>query len=181
MKTIKDQFLLDPEVTYLNHGSYGACPGPIFENYQSWQRALETEPVQFITKVVPEALFTSKKALAEYIGCDADDFFFIQNPTTAVNQIVKSLNFQPGDEILTTNLEYGAIDKTFEFYSKKSGFLYRKQKISLPLISREQFIEQFWKGYNGKTKAISIGHCTSATALCNTQQIWPRNSSRPGM
>jgi isopenicillin-N epimerase len=165
MKTIKDQFLLDPEVTYLNHGSYGACPGPIFENYQSWQRALETEPVQFITKVMPEALFTSKKALAEYIGCDADDFFFIQNPTTAVNQIVKSLNFQPGDEILTTNLEYGAIDKTFEFYSKKSGFLYRKQKISLPLISREQFIEQFWKGYNGKTKAISIGHCTSATAL----------------
>lgn len=165
MKTIKDQFLLNAEVAYLNHGSFGACPRPIFENYQYWQRMLESEPVQFITKVMPEALLTAKEALATYIGCDPGDFFFTQNPTTAVNQIVKSLNFKAGDEILTTNLEYGAIDKTFEFYSKKSGFLYRKQQISLPLISKEQFIEEFWKGYNEKTKAISIGHCTSSTAL----------------
>jgi len=165
MNTIKDQFLLDPQITYLNHGSFGACAKPIFENYQYWQRVLENEPVQFISKTAPESLLTSKKALAEYIGCDADDFFFIPNPTMAVNQVVKSLNFQPGDEVLSTNLEYGAIDKTFEFYSKKNGFTYRKQNISLPLISKEQFIEEFWKGYNEKTKAISIGQCTSATAL----------------
>ena len=165
MNSIKDQFLLDPTVTYLNHGSYGACPRPIFENYQYWQRALESEPVQFITESSPEALLTSKQALAKYIGCHPDDFFFTQNPTMAVNQVVKSLHFGPGDEVLTTNLEYGAIDKTFEFYSKKFGFTYRKQNISLPLISKEKFIEEFWKGYNPNTKAISLGHCTSATAL----------------
>lgn len=165
MDNIKDQFLLDPTITYLNHGSYGACPRPVFENYQYWQKALESEPVQFITKISPEALLTSKKALAKYIGCHHEDFFFTQNPTMAVNQVVKSLNFRPGDEVLTTNLEYGAIDKTFDFYSKKYGFTYRKQNISLPLVSKEKFIEEFWKGYNGKTKAISLGHCTSATAL----------------
>ncbi len=165
MNTIKDQFLLDRQITYLNHGSFGACAKPIFENYQHWQRVLENEPVQFILKTAPEALLTSKKALAEYIGCDDEDFFFIPNPTMGVNQVVKSLNFQPGDEVLSTNLEYGAIDKTFEFYSKKNGFTYRKQNISLPLISKEQFIEEFWKGYNEKTKAVSIGQCTSATAL----------------
>jgi isopenicillin-N epimerase len=110
-------------------------------------------------------LLTSKQALAEYIGCLPDDFFFTQNPTMAINQVVKSLNFQPGDEVLTTNLEYGAIDKTFDFYSKKHGFSYRKQNISLPLVSKEKFIEEFWKGYNHNTKAISLGHCTSATAL----------------
>jgi isopenicillin-N epimerase len=165
MDSIKNQFLLDPSITYLNHGSFGACPRPVFENYQYWQRALEFEPVQFITKISPEALLTSKKALAKYIGCNHEDFFFTQNPTMAVNQVVKSLNFQPGDEVLTTNLEYGAIDKTFEFYSKKNGFTYRKQNISLPLVSKEKFIEEFWKGYNDKTKAISLGHCTSATAL----------------
>ncbi|MEO7835469.1 MAG: aminotransferase class V-fold PLP-dependent enzyme, partial [Ginsengibacter sp.] len=156
MNSIKDQFLLAPAVTYLNHGSFGACPRPVFENYQYWQRALETEPVQFISKISPEALLSSKQALAKYIGCDSDDFFFTQNPTMAVNQVVKSLNFQPGDEVLTTNLEYGAIGKTFNFYSKKYGFTYRKQNISLPLISKEKFIEEFWKGYNQNTKAISL-------------------------
>lgn len=165
MNSIKDQFLLDPEIRYLNHGSFGACPKPILENYQFWQNALEREPVQFITKTAPEALSVSKQALAKYIGCDTEDFFFIPNPTMAVNQVVKSLNFQRGDEVLSTNLEYGAIDKTFEFYSKKNGFTYRKQNISLPLVSKEKFIEEFWKGYNEKTKAISIGQCTSATAL----------------
>lgn len=165
MNSIKDQFLLDPEIRYLNHGSFGACPKPILENYQFWQNALEREPVQFITKTAPEALSVSKQALAKYIGCDTEDFFFIPNPTMAVNQVVKSLNFQPGDKVLSTNLEYGAIDKTFEFYSKKNGFTYRKQNISLPLVSKEKFIEEFWKGYNEKTKAISIGQCTSATAL----------------
>ncbi|MGN6530364.1 MAG: aminotransferase class V-fold PLP-dependent enzyme [Ginsengibacter sp.] len=165
MNSIKDQFLLEPSVTYLNHGSFGACPRPVFENYQYWQRAMESEPVQFISKISPEALLTSKQALAKYIGCNHEDFFFTQNPTMAVNQVVKSLNFQRGDEVLTTNLEYGAIDKTFDFYSKRFGFTYRKQNITLPLISKEKFIEEFWKGYNEKTKAISLGHCTSATGL----------------
>ena len=165
MKSIKDQFLLDPEIRYLNHGSFGACPKPILENCQLWQNALEREPVQFITKTAPKALSVSKQVLAKYIGCNAEDFFFISNPTMGINQVVKSLSFQSGDEVLTTNLEYGAIDKTFEFYSKKNGFTYRKQNISLPLISKELFLQQFWEGYNENTKAISIGQCTSATAL----------------
>ena len=165
MNNIKDQFLLDPDVRFFNHGSYGACPKPIFDDYQRWQRALEFEPVQFITKKREEALLVSKKILAQYVGCDHEDFFFVQNPTTAVNQIVKSLGFKEGDEVLSTNLEYGAMDKTFSFYSKKSGFVYRRQHISLPLLSKEQFIDDFWKGYNEKTKAIFLCHCTSATAL----------------
>lgn len=162
---MKEQFLLDPDITYLNHGSFGACPKPIFENYQHWQRALEFEPVQFITKKSYEALFVSKQLLAQYIGCSAEDFFFIPNPTMAINQVVKSLNFKQGDEVLTTNHEYGAMDKTFNFYSKKYGFVNRRQNISLPLISKEKFIDEFWKGYNERTKAIFISHCTSTTAL----------------
>jgi len=165
VNNIKEQFLLNPEVTFLNHGSFGACPKPVFEDYQRWQRALEFEPVQFITKKREEALLVSKKVLAKYIGCDHGDFFYIQNPTTAVNQIVKSLDLNPGDEVLTTDHEYGAMDKTFNFYSKKKGFVYRRQNISLPLSSKEQFIEEFWKGYNHKTKVVFIGQCTSTTAL----------------
>jgi isopenicillin-N epimerase len=165
MSSIRDQFLLDPDITYLNHGSFGACPKPIFEDYQYWERVLEFEPVQFIVKKREEHLLNAKKILANYIGCDDQDFFFIQNPTTAINQVVKSLELGPGDEVLTTDHEYGAMDKTFDFYSRKMGFHYRRQEISLPLLSKEQFVEEFWKGYNERTKAIFISHCTSTTAL----------------
>jgi isopenicillin-N epimerase len=165
MQNIRDQFLLNPQLTYLNHGSFGACPKPIFDNYQYWQRELEASPVQFITKNRNEFLETSKKMLADYIGCNYQDFYFVQNPTTAVNQIIQSLHLQKGDEVLTTDQEYGAIDKTFEYYANKIGFSYRKQNISLPLLTKEQFIEDFFKGYNDKTKVIFISHCTTATAL----------------
>ncbi|MGN6354665.1 MAG: aminotransferase class V-fold PLP-dependent enzyme [Parafilimonas sp.] len=165
MHNIREQFLLNPAITFLNHGSFGACPKPVFENYQQWQRDLEAEPIQFLTKKYYDALAVSKQMLAAYINCEAQDFFFLQNPTTAINQVVKSLGLKQGDEVLTTNHEYGAMDKTFDFYSKKYGFVNRRQNISLPLLSKEQFIEEFWKGYNERTRAIFISHCTSTTAL----------------
>ncbi len=72
MENIKEQFYLNPEVTFLNHGSFGACPKPVLENYQSWQRALEAEPIQFLTKRYYESLPDSKKLFAKYIVCDHD-------------------------------------------------------------------------------------------------------------
>src|SRR5579862_7579706 len=165
MNDIKNEFLLDPDVVFLNHGSYGSCPRPVFEDYQRWQRALEFEPIHFISKKREEALLISKTALADFLHCDRNDFFMIQNPTTAVNQVIRSLDLKPGDEVLSTDHEYGAMDKTFEFYSRKKGFVFRRQPISLPLLTREQFLDDFWQGCNKRTRVIFLGHCTSATAL----------------
>ncbi len=162
---MKSQFLLDPEVIYFNHGAFGACPKPIFEDYQKWQLELERQPTQFITKKLPDYLRESKAALAAYIHCDSDDFFFVQNPTFAVNIIMRSLKLNPGDEILTTNHEYGAMDRTWNFYAKNTGVKYVRQEISLPIVSKEQIIEEFWKGYTINTKVIFINQISSATAL----------------
>lgn len=162
---MKSQFLLDPKITYLNHGSFGACPKPIFDNYQQWQRELETEPVQFITKNAFRYLKESKQALASFVGCKAQDFFFTPNPTFAINVIMRSLDLKPGDEILATDHEYGAMDRTWNFYSKKTGAKYVRANISLPIVSKEQTIEEFWSNYSPKTKIIFINHMSSATAL----------------
>lgn len=162
---MKSKFLLNPEITYLNHGSFGACPKPIFENYQYFQLELEKEPVQFITKKSVEYLKQSKKALAEYIGCAAEDFFFTPNPTIAINTIMRSLDLQPGDEILATNHEYGAMDKTWNFFCKETGANYIRQNISIPIVSKEQILEEFWSGYTSKTKVIFINQISSCTAL----------------
>ena len=162
---MKSQFLLDKTITFLNHGSFGACPKPIFEEYQRLQLELEKEPVNFIQKKLPIYLKEAKKPLAKFIGCDAEDFFFTSNPTFAVNTIMRSLNLQPDDEILTTNHEYGAMDRTWSFYCKRSGVKYKRQEISLPIVSKEQLIEEFWKGYTSKTKVVFLNQISSATAL----------------
>lgn len=159
------QFLLNPDITFLNFGSFGACPKVVFEDYQRWQLLLESEPVQYIAFDGPQRLKTAREALAKYINCSADDVVFVTNPSYAINIIAKSLQLNAGDEVLSTNLEYGALDRTWNFYCKKANAVYVRQPITLPLVSKEQFIVDFFKGLTSKTKAIFIGQITSATGL----------------
>lgn len=165
MENLRSQFLLNPDITFLNFGSFGACPKPVFKNYQDWQLELEQEPVQFITVNGLQYLKNSREALGNYIGCHADDLVFVTNPSYAVNIIAKSLKLEAGDEILSTNVEYGACDKTWNYYCKKAGAKYVRQHINLPITTKEKFIEDFFKGLTPKTKAIFISHITSTTGL----------------
>lgn len=162
---MKSHFLLDPTITFLNHGSFGACPKPIFQEYQRFQLEFENAPVHFFLKKQREHLQIAKECLAEYIGCSALDFFFTPNPTFAINTIMRSLDLKEGDEILSTNHEYGAMDRTWNFYCKKSGAKYIRQNISLPIVSKEQILAEFWSGYSEKTKIVFLDHISSATAL----------------
>ncbi len=162
---MKDLFLLNPEITYLNHGSFGACPREVFSEYQRFQLMLEADSVQFMTKTGVQLLDESKKALANYINCPKEDLVYVTNPSWAMNVVIKSLDLKEGDEILATDQEYGAVDKAFNYYCKKTGAKYIRQKINLPLLSKEQFIEDFWKGLSTKTKVVCLSQITSSTAL----------------
>jgi len=162
---LRSLFQLDPAITYLNFGSFGACPQEIFDTYLDYERELERSPVKFITSTGPEYLQQSRHALGEYIGCKADDLVFVPNPTFAINIIARGLRLKQGDEILSTNLEYGAMDRTWNFYGKESGFKLVQQPVNLPIITKEKFVEDFFKGYNTNTRAIFISHITSSTAL----------------
>lgn len=162
---LKSQFLLNPAITFLNFGSFGACPKPIFETYQNLQLQLEQEPVQFIAFRAPSELLKARTALAGYVHCDADDLVYVSNPSYAVNIIAKSFQLNPGDEVLSTNIEYGACDRIWSYYCEKAGAKYVRQHIQLPLTSKEQFIEDFFAGVTPRTKAVFISHITSSTAL----------------
>jgi isopenicillin-N epimerase len=161
----RDQFLLRKDITFLNFGSFGACPETIFNNYLAWQRLLEEEPVQFIAFNGAAYMKKSRESLATYVGCDADEIVYTPNPTYAINIIAKSLGFSEGDEVLSTDLEYGAMDRTWNFYCGKSGAKFIRQPIRFPIESKQDFIDQFWKGYSERTKVVFISHITSATAL----------------
>ena len=162
---IKPLFLLNPEIVFLNFGSFGACPRPIFEDYQKWQLELESEPVQFIINKGLVYLKNARESLSRYINCLPDELVFVVNPTYAVNTVAKSLDLQAGDEVLTTNLEYGASDRAWDFVCSEKGATYIQQPITLPLVSKEKFLEEFSEGITAKTKLIFISQITSATGL----------------
>ena len=162
---MKDLFLLDPDIIYLNHGSFGACPAPVFATYQRWQLELEREPVEFLGRRAGELMADARHALAEYLGCGPNDVVYFPNPTTAINMVAHSLVLKPGDEILATDHEYGAMNRTWRFVCGKTGARYIEQPISVPCDSPDQVLEQFWSGATEHTRVIFISHITSPTAL----------------
>ena len=162
---MKKHFLLDPNITFLNHGSFGACPKVVFNNYQYWQRELEIQPVKFFTKVLYKKLEYSRKKLSNFIGCDHDELIFFQNPTTAVSNIIANLDLQSGDEVLMSSHEYGALVRSWSEWGIKKNIKIVQQEVELPLTAENKFIENIWRGITPKTKVIFLSHITSATGL----------------
>jgi isopenicillin-N epimerase len=165
MNNIKSQFLIDPNITFLNFGSFGGSPKVVYDNYQKWQRELEFNPVQFITVNGIKYLQETREALGNFIGCHPDDVVMVTNPSYAVNIVAKNFKLQAGDEVLATSLGYGACDRTWKYYCNKAGAKYVQQKINLPIASKESFLQDFFVGINEKTKLIFVDHITSATGL----------------
>jgi isopenicillin-N epimerase len=165
MPGLKEYFLLDPAVVFLNHGSYGATPKRVLEAYQNWQVRLERQPVLFLSRELPELMRESRMVLGEYLNADGDDLVYIPNATHGVNIVARSLELKPGDEVLTTDHEYGACDYAWEFNCGKTGASYIRQPIHLPLPTEEEIVEGFWQRVTPRTKVIFLSHITSSTAL----------------
>ena len=165
LAALREQFLVRRDITFLNHGSFGACPRPVFEVYQSWQRELESQPVEFISRRMHGLMGEARAALGSFLGTAADNLIFAPNVTWAINAVVRSLFLQPGDEVLATNLEYGAVDRTWRYYCAQRGAHYINQPITLPVTTPEAFVEELWAGVTERTRVITISHITSGTAL----------------
>ncbi len=165
MRSLRRQFLLDPAVTFLNHGSFGATPRPVFKAYQRWQRELERAPVEFLARRAPGLLAKARAVLGAFLGTTRDEVVFMTNATVAVNTVARSLKLGKGDEVLASAHEYGACDRIWQFLAEKHGFQYVRQWVDLPLTTAETFVEEFWQGVSERTKVIFISHVTSPTAL----------------
>ena len=143
-------FLLDRSITFLNHGSYGACPAPVFEAYQRWQRELERNPVRFLGRRFDELVGEARAALAKFVGAQAEDVVFVPNATSGLNAVIRSLRLGPGDEVLTTRHEYGAVQRTWEFV-----------EATLAYAEPDELAEAI----GPRTRVVSLSHITSPTAL----------------
>ena len=162
---LKNQFMLDPEIIFLNHGSFGACAKPVYENLIKWQQKLEKEPVKFFEDTIWDALQTSRKALGDYIGCSHDDLVYFPNPTTAINAVARSLKLKPDDEVLSTNHIYGALDRSWKYICKEKNARFIKADIPFPIHSEDEFLKCFFSYVTDHTKVIFLSHITSMTAM----------------
>jgi len=162
---MRDQFLLRPDVAFLNHGSFGACPRPVFEVYQNWQREMESEPVEFLSRRRPGLLRASREALGRYVNADPLDLVFVSSATVGVNIVARSLRLEPGDEVLTTDHEYGACNRVWMFMARQTGIEYRQAPIPVPVTTHDEFVTTFMSHVSPRTRVIFISHITSPTAL----------------
>jgi isopenicillin-N epimerase len=197
MNPIKELFQLDPSITFLNHGSFGAVPIEVFDTYQDWQRRLEFQPVKFLGREITSLMKSARASLADFLHAMEDEVLYFPNPTTAMNMVarnmVPSLNEQnshsgggfklrPGDEILTSDHEYGAMDRTWNYVCQSSGANYRKQTVAIPLEDDPQaFVDRFWEGVTSRTRVIFISHITSPTAIIFPVQEICRRARQTGI
>ena len=167
---LREEFLLDPDVTFLNHGSFGACPRTVFERYQAWQRELEHEPVDFIARRLTPLLAEARAELSAYVGAPPQDLAFVQNATTGVNIAARALDLQPGDEVLATDVEYGACDLTWVHVCARAGARYVRASVD-GLLER----------VTERTRAVFLSHVTSATALLLPVEAIVREARAAGL
>jgi isopenicillin-N epimerase len=156
---------LESSVTFLNHGSFGACPKVVLEAQQILRSRLEQEPLRFFGREWEGLLDGARIKLAVFVGADVEDLVFVPNATTGVNSVLRSLVFYPGDEILTTNHEYNACRNTLDFIASRTGARVVVAKIPFPLESPQQVVEAVIKQVSSKTRLALLDHITSQTGL----------------
>lgn len=165
MHNFKKEFMLDPTVVFLNHGSFGATPKPVFSEYQRWQRELERQPVEFLGRRFPDLMQNARTRLAAYLSTAPDNLVFVPNATVGINIVVRSLDLKTGDEVLATDHEYGAADRTWRFIAAQKGFRYINFRLPLPFVSHDQIVESFMAAVTPNTRVIFLSHYSSPTAL----------------
>jgi isopenicillin-N epimerase len=156
---------LDPAITFLNHGSFGACPREVLEVQRGWQDRLEAEPVRFLARELDGHLATAREALGRFVGADPDDLAFIANATGGVNAVLRSLHFEPGDELITTDHDYNAVLNVMRHVAARDGARVVVVELPFPAISPDDVVERVMAAVTDRSRLAVISHITSPTAL----------------
>ncbi len=148
-------------MVFLNHGSFGACPRPVFEVYQRWQRELERQPVELLARRYEGLIEEAKSRLAGFLGARPEDLVFCPNATSGMNVVARSLPLGTGDEVLVTNHEYGAVSRLWEHVCARTG----AALVVRTLAPGPALVDELWSAVTARTRVVSVSHVTSATAL----------------
>lgn len=180
---LRDLFMIRDDLAFLNHGSFGACPRPVHNQYQNLQRELEYNPVAFLAedREFPERMRSARQELARFVGARRDDLVFIPNATYGLNVVAHSIGLQRGDEVLITDHAYGAIDRTWTWVCERQGAHLVRARVDLPVESAEQVVEEIWSQVTEQTQVICLDHMSSFTALIFPVRELVKRARRAGI
>ena len=156
---------LEEDRVFLNHGSFGATPTAVREEQRKWQDLMENEPVRFFEDLMPGILQTTREKLASFLSCDADDLALVENATSGVNTVLRSLQFAPGDEILVPDHAYQACRNTIDFVAERWGAKVVTVNIPFPINNPQQAVDAIMGGVTDQTRLAMIDTVTSPTGL----------------
>ena len=158
---------LDPDVVFLNHGSFGACPRVVLELQQDLRRRMEAQPLKFLYRDLEGLLDQARQPLAALVGCDADDLAFVPNATTGVNTVLRSLSLGPDDELLVTDQEYNACRNALDYVAQRSNAKVVVASVPFPIDGPETVVASVLDKVTDRTRLLLIDHVTSPTGVVN--------------
>jgi isopenicillin-N epimerase len=161
----KAAWLLDPEVTFLNHGSFGSCPQPVLDVQGDFRRRFEREPVRFVERMLEGLLDEARVSVAAFVGADPGDLAFVANATTGVNTVLQSLPLGKADELIVTDHGYNACRNALNHYAERAGARVAVVRIPFPVLDSEEIVAAVMAMVTPRTRLALIDHVSSPTAL----------------
>ena len=156
---------LQTGMTFLNHGSFGSCPLPVQAYQQEIRDRLEKQPVQFFVRDLERMWDDALSCLAQFLGTQFDQLTFVQNATHGVNSVLRSLVFEPGDELLVTDHEYNACHNSLNFVAERAGAKVRVAELKIPVQQPSDWVSALLEKVTQRTKLLLIDHVTSPTGI----------------
>jgi isopenicillin-N epimerase len=157
--------MLDPDVSFLNHGSFGACPVPVLEAQKVWRERMEAEPVRFLDRELVPRLDEVRHEVARFLRADPEGLAFVTNATMGVSTVLASRRFEPGDELLAGDHEYNATLNAMRAAAERDGAVVRMVRVPFPIQEPSQAVEAYLEAVTPKTRLAIVSHVTSPTAL----------------
>ena len=158
-------WLLDPALIFLSHGVFGACPQPVLDMQNAWRARMERRPLQFLARELETHLDVARECLADFVGAAAGDLVFVPNATAGLNTVLRSLVFQPGDELLVTSHEYNASRNALDFVAQRAGARVVVVSLPFPLRGPDEIVAAVLARVTPRTRLALLDHVTSQTGL----------------